>query len=179
MWASGSSGKPDLTTTESAELAQREAVIAKGVDTFREVGEALQEIRDQRLYRAEFGTFEAYCAGRWNMTRRYASYVIDSAEAVASLPPKLGTIVPNEATARAVAKIEPAKRAEVVEFAAARAEALLCQIPEIIHGHVCRLGIHAPGSVHRAEAIPRENDERSHASSHKNGGIAKHQRQEA
>lgn len=113
------------------------------------------------------------------MGRTYAHYVIDAAEAVRSLPQNLFTKVNTERTARAVSKIEPARRAEVVEFAAAKAEALLCQIPEIIHGHVCRLGIHAPGSVHRAEAIPRENDERSYASGHKNGRIAKHQRQEA
>jgi len=110
-----------LTTIESAELAQREAVIAKGVDTFREVGEALQAIRDQRLYRAEFGTFAEYCEKKWQMSRIHAHRMIEASEIVSVLP--MGNKITTERTAREVAKIEPAKRAEVVEFAAAKAEA--------------------------------------------------------
>jgi hypothetical protein len=110
-----------LTTCEQSQLERNEAVIAKGVDTFREVGEALQEIRDNRLYRATHKTFADYCEQKWGMGRAHAARLIDASEIVRELSP-IGDKIHNEATARAVAKVEPAKRAEVVEKAAAKAE---------------------------------------------------------
>lgn len=56
-----------LTTTESSKLCQLESTIEAGLKTFVEVGSALMEIRDSRLYRQEFGTFEDYCRERWGM----------------------------------------------------------------------------------------------------------------
>lgn len=34
---------------------------------FMALGRALAEIRDKRLYRATYDTFEEYLAGRWNL----------------------------------------------------------------------------------------------------------------
>ena len=51
-------------------LAECEAVIERGQQTFIEVGQALMEIRDSRLYRETHATFEAYCNERWGWTRR-------------------------------------------------------------------------------------------------------------
>lgn len=75
-------------------LADCEAVIKRGLATFVEVGAALLEIRDGRLYRETHTTFEAYCAGRWGFTDRRARQLMDAAE--------IGTIVPvlNEGQAR-------------------------------------------------------------------------------
>ena len=57
----------ELTALELSELAQCEAVIAQGLRTFVDVGAALLKVRDARLYRAEWTTFEAYCRDRWGM----------------------------------------------------------------------------------------------------------------
>jgi hypothetical protein len=84
--------------------------------TFVEVGLALATIRDDRLYRADFGTFEEYCQTKWNIGRRYANLLIESSAVVKALP--LGTIVPTESQARELAKVEPARRVEVLEKAA-------------------------------------------------------------
>ena len=43
-----------LTVQEETRKAQLEATIERGMQTFVEVGLALMEIRDGRLYRAEF-----------------------------------------------------------------------------------------------------------------------------
>jgi len=44
------------------------------------VGKALREIRDKRLYKPEYGTFERYCRERWNgMSRRTAYDYIKAA----------------------------------------------------------------------------------------------------
>jgi len=96
-------------------LAELEKTIARGKKTFVEVGLALAEIRDLRLYRREYSGFEEYCQNRWGWTRRYTNYVIAGAEAVRSLPGNLGTIVPTEAAARELAKVETDQRAEVVQ----------------------------------------------------------------
>lgn len=71
---------------ESSRLEHLEAVIEKGLNGFLEVGEALIEIRESRLYRGTHGTFEAYCDARWGFTDRRARQLMAAAE--------IGTIVP-------------------------------------------------------------------------------------
>jgi hypothetical protein len=68
-----------LTERESELFTRHELTIRKGLKHFIEVGEALNEIRDQRFYRAEFDTFEDYCQARWQMSRRRANQIIESA----------------------------------------------------------------------------------------------------
>ncbi len=68
-------------------LADCEAVIERGLNTFVEVGAALMEIRDARLYRASHGDFDTYCAGRWGMKRAHAYRLIESSEIVGALSP--------------------------------------------------------------------------------------------
>ncbi|HEX6762895.1 MAG TPA: hypothetical protein VF094_08855 [Gaiellaceae bacterium] len=50
-----------LDSRESARLAELEHVVEQGLQTFVEVGLALAEIRDGRLYRATHSTFAEYC----------------------------------------------------------------------------------------------------------------------
>lgn len=79
-----------LSEQEEVELSCHEAVIERGLKTFVDVGQALLAIRDARLYRAQFGTFEDYCRERWGWQRNYANKLISAAETV----DRLGTIVP-------------------------------------------------------------------------------------
>ena len=110
-----------LTPALRDQHEQDEAIIAKGIVTFREVGEALQRIRDCRTYLQTHSTFEDYCRERWELSRIHAHRLIDAAETVKTLP--MGNSIPNERVARAVAKIEPSVRVEVVEKAVAHAKA--------------------------------------------------------
>lgn len=110
-----------LSLVEKNDLTYNEQIISKGIGTFREVGEALQRIRDGRLYRAEFANFEDYCREKWDLGRRYVNQMIEAAEAVKELgamAPKVET----ERVARAVAKVEPSVRVEVVERAVEKAK---------------------------------------------------------
>ena len=50
-----------LSEVEEQALKKYEEIISKGLNTFLEVGHALAEIRDRRLYRATHDTFEPYC----------------------------------------------------------------------------------------------------------------------
>ena len=99
-------------------------VIQKGKDTFVEVGNALAEIRDSRIYRNSFATFEEYCRERWKFNRDYVNKVIRAAVVVANLD----TVVSKPETERQArpltklpAKEQPAAWAKAQEKAAVEA----------------------------------------------------------
>lgn len=92
--------KHSATRTSHARLVELEAVIEHGLQTFVDVGNALLEIRDSRLYKAHYTTFEDYCRERWQLTRRHSNRLVAAAAAVANLGP-IGPKAPiNEAQAR-------------------------------------------------------------------------------
>lgn len=70
---------------EATALAQCEEVIERGLDSFIEVGNALLQIRDQRLYRSDYDNFEVYCQERWDMSGRRAHQLIDSAKVIQNI----------------------------------------------------------------------------------------------
>ena len=66
-------GKIDkLTEAEQIRYMGCEAVLSMGWHTFVDVGLALAQIRDERLYREEFDTFEASCRSKWQYGRKYS-----------------------------------------------------------------------------------------------------------
>jgi len=90
----------DLTAAETDRLVELEQAVDRGLQTFVEVGLALAEIRDGKLYRASYDTFERYCHERWGFTRQRARQFIDAA-AVTTVVVKAGLPAPtNEAQAR-------------------------------------------------------------------------------
>lgn len=70
-----------LMVTEEQKLARCEKIIDRGMATFVEVGQALQAIRDERLYRDTHKTFAAYLKSRWNLSKSRAYQLIDASEA--------------------------------------------------------------------------------------------------
>jgi DNA modification methylase len=67
-------------------LAECESVIERGKAAFVEVGEALAEVRDRRLYRQlGIGTFETYCRVRWGWTRDYGHKLLNAARVVRAI----------------------------------------------------------------------------------------------
>lgn len=96
-----------LSLPEAARLKECESVIQNGLDTFYQVGNALAEIRETRLYRAAYTTFEDYCRERWKMSKRHADRLIGSAEVVDSLGP-IGPIPSTESQARELAILKEA-----------------------------------------------------------------------
>jgi hypothetical protein len=75
----------ELTIVEADHLSALEKTIENGLQTFVEVGTALLEIRDSRLYRQTFNTFEDYCRDRWGIERRRAYQLMDAAQVVGNL----------------------------------------------------------------------------------------------
>lgn len=81
-----------LMSNETEELQANEAIIARGFETFVEVGAALLTIREKRLYRETHGTFEDYCRERWGMSRNHADRLVDAAKVVNNLVNKIPPI---------------------------------------------------------------------------------------
>jgi hypothetical protein len=83
-------------------LAECEAVIRRGLETFIEVGQALLEIREGRLYRTEFATFDAYLEARWPElgSCRRAYQLMNAAQVVSNLNSCSEVLPANEAQAR-------------------------------------------------------------------------------
>ena len=94
-------------------LAVLEKTIARGKKTFIEVGLALAEIRDLRLYRREYSGFNEYCQKKWGWGKAYAYRLIDAAEVVKVSP--IGDKIKTESQARELGKVEPEQRAGIVQ----------------------------------------------------------------
>lgn len=107
----------DLSVDERSELERNERIIAGGLQTFYDVGHALAEIRDRKLYRARFRTFEAYCQDRWGFSRQRASQLIigaDVAENLSTVVDKTGLL---EVHARELASVPPNEQRLVYQLA--------------------------------------------------------------
>lgn len=71
-----------LAPAERSRLDELETVIERGLGTFVEVGQALMEVREARLYRAEHVTFKAYCEQRWGFSDSRGRQLIAAAKTV-------------------------------------------------------------------------------------------------
>jgi len=81
-----------LTDMESYKLKQCESVIKAGLSTFLNVGQALATIRDNRLYRAKYDSFERYCKSVWDLSKGYAYKQINGYETVTLLESEMSPI---------------------------------------------------------------------------------------
>jgi hypothetical protein len=99
-----------------------ERVVTAGLQSWIEVGEALIEIRDSRLYRIEAKTFEEYCRNKFRLEKSRVHQLMSGSKIVASLDLENSTKVEvTERAVREIAKLAPERRAEV--FAAATGSA--------------------------------------------------------
>ncbi len=88
-------GEGELTATEVDRLAACEEVINQNLKAFYNVGAALLEIRNSKLYRQEFKTFEDYCDSKWSMSKPQAYRLLDASEVRDNLSP-IGDVLPEK-----------------------------------------------------------------------------------
>ncbi|MDE2106339.1 MAG: hypothetical protein KGL39_54470 [Patescibacteria group bacterium] len=106
------SDKSTLTADERAQRDELERVIESGIQSFVFVGSALLTISEKRLYRETHGSFEPYCREKWNMSARRAYQLCDAARVITTV--NNCSQITNECQARELAKVEPARRDEVL-----------------------------------------------------------------
>ena len=85
-------------------LGDLEEVIERGLTTFVEVGNAIREIRDSKLYKESHGTFEDYCRERWGWSRVHAHRQMEAANTAELLP--IGNKPKSEAVTRELAPLK-------------------------------------------------------------------------
>lgn len=105
----------DLTSLEIADLERLETTIQKHQQAFVECGLAIAEIRDRKLYRKDYDTFEGYCQARWGWSRQRAQQLERAAKLVEALPEKSAALVPDEMSARTLAEIPANQRAPILQ----------------------------------------------------------------
>jgi hypothetical protein len=96
---------------EPERLRVCEEIIDSGLRAYFEIGRALLEIQESRLYRDLFPTFEAYCADRWNIARRTAYQLIDAYKVVQNVR-NCAQVPATESQARVLGKL-PAEYQEL------------------------------------------------------------------
>ena len=104
----------DMSYGEIEDRRRIEATLAHGLKSFIEVGNALQEMRDRKLYRNTHGTFEDYCREQWGMARRTAYQFIEAATVVENVR-NCAQIEPpiNEAQTRPLTGLPPSEQIAV------------------------------------------------------------------
>jgi len=81
-----------LTDSEKVRFKECESVIKKGLGTFLEVGRALADIHDNRLYRETHKSFKKYCKDVWDLGESTAYQKIDGYQVVKLLESKTSAI---------------------------------------------------------------------------------------
>lgn len=134
-----------LAPWECQRLAELEKTVEKGCATFLEVGLALMEIRDNKLYRQSHDTFETYCVQRWQFSRQHAYRLISAAQVsieIESLSPMGDKMerggpaepaeqFPNERTIRTLAAMPATERRAVYDAANAIGGITVARLQEL------------------------------------------------
>jgi len=111
-----------LTGRELSRFRKCEAVIEKGLETFRDVGGALLEIKEQALYRSDYTTFAEYCQKRWGFSDRHARQLISDAKTVATLDRKNSSEILTQSQATELGKVPAEDRKKVLDWATEKAD---------------------------------------------------------
>ena len=132
-----------LSEIEKTEFEILEATIKRSMGSFIAVGKALFTIRDSRLYRGKYKTFEDYCKQKWGVGRSYARYLIDGSLVATNLlthdvhpgaqlytPCEIQPI--HEKQVRPLVVLEPAQQCEVWEKAVRSADGKIVTYKQVL-----------------------------------------------
>jgi len=119
-------GMPPMSVREKKRLEELEKIVTTNFKAFYEVGCALREICESKLYRETHTNFSDYAKDLWDVQRAYAYRLISSADVVDRLIPYSSELknvanwrqsedpIPqNESQARALAKYPEDKQIEI------------------------------------------------------------------
>ncbi len=103
-----------LIPSDKKRLAELEVLIKDNFLAFYQVGCALAEINQKRLYRETHDTFEDYCSALWDIARRTAYQYIEASAVVENVRrgAQIELLPQNERQARALTKLTPEQQVE-------------------------------------------------------------------
>ena len=108
----------ELTRKEQDELKELEATITKSSEAKFDLASALGKICEDKLYLAQYETFEEYCKKRWKMSRSYGHRYLTLDEVMTDLKEvteAAKVLPPNEAQARHYGNLETNERQELLK----------------------------------------------------------------
>jgi len=123
----------DATQVSDRSLADLEKVIHLSQLGYVESGEALKQIRDRKLYKDEYNTFEEYCEKRWGYCRQTAYEYMDAAAVAANVSSNLHNR-PSKTQALVLKALDPDQQREVAaatDFANTTVKNLKAEIDKI------------------------------------------------
>ena len=97
--------------------AELRDVVDRGQTTFVDVGLAVAEIRDSKLYLLQYDTFEEYCEKNWGWTRQRLYQIMDAGQIHEALPQNVKQCLTSEKSVRALKPVPPKQRPAVVREA--------------------------------------------------------------
>lgn len=114
---SGPTEQNQNQNTPPRDLAELEAIVEKGLRTYQDVGDTLDEIHSRRLYKPKYKNFRTYLKERWNLSRAHGYRIIAAAK-LAKMSP-IGDKPGNEHAARKrlasqKGKTKPKKTSKVI-----------------------------------------------------------------
>jgi predicted RNase H-like nuclease (RuvC/YqgF family) len=126
---------PDQQRLQRLEELEEELEVVIHGSSWR-IGEALLEIRNDRLYRDEYSSFDAYCKERWGHNRAWADRLIKSVELIANFEKKveedldpIGSTFPlNESQTRALRGLTPDQQIQVMREVIASGERITAKL---------------------------------------------------
>ena len=101
---------------EQERFHELEIIIEEGREAWYNVGCAIWEIRERKLYKPDYKTFEEYCKERWGWSRRHCDQVASASRIIQLLPDaKTRTAVPiSRAAATELGKVPEEERPAVI-----------------------------------------------------------------
>ncbi len=98
--------KQELIPSPLSLLQEQELIIQKGLMGFIVAGTALRKIKEDKLYKNNYSTYDEYCQQRWSFTPQHANRLIKAATVVEEIKSEsIGSVLPqSEAQARALLK---------------------------------------------------------------------------
>lgn len=96
-------------------MKELEAIIRSGFKSYHEMGAALLEIRDRRLYKKTHSSFGEYCKQKWDYTEASINRFIAAAKLASRLAP-IG-VPRNESILRPLVKLHPKQQTRVWQCA--------------------------------------------------------------
>lgn len=102
-----------MSDKEEGLLAELEGNVERGREVFTLVLASLSQIRDKRLYRAKYATFEDYCRKRWDFGAPRVRQLLAAESVVKEIAATDTTVSlpPNERVARELAPVPEGERA--------------------------------------------------------------------
>jgi hypothetical protein len=105
----------DMKPEEYIEYLRLDRIIQKGEESFFEWVNCLMIMRDKKLYRKNYKTFEEYCQKKLSKSRQYINGLIKGVAAVKALPKHLESMLSNPRASAALASVPKEDQSKVVE----------------------------------------------------------------